>query len=344
MIRYKSSNITAKKGVNFVRTIVENSGCLFHKIEQENDLGIDGIIEFIESEIPTHRSIATQIKSGPSYYNKKSKICSIPVKNHFEYWSKYPLDVCGIVYVPDLSTAYWTNIKKHLKQNSEIKTINFKADRSNEINSESFKNIFLPNALSKTPNLSLEEAISFFDSETKGEFSLGTFVLFRKYVNKRITWEKFIQHVTNCKPEDLNPHIIYYLSHINWHGDIWYNGEPIENDIKDYVKKRTDEFSTEIIIKILSLIDNEILISRGSIGQSIDAVLSSSSGINEKLEKIIKNNTLNSTIRTAATIIYAFKNQTDSLKFLKDISEEDLWSASQIVKHILEFEYFNPYQ
>lgn len=39
MPKYSNSSITAKIGINYVRTIVEESGSLFHKIEQENDLG-----------------------------------------------------------------------------------------------------------------------------------------------------------------------------------------------------------------------------------------------------------------------------------------------------------------
>lgn len=344
MIKYKSSNITAKKGINFIRSIVEDSGCLFHKIEQENDLGIDAIIEFIDGEKPAHKSIATQIKSGPTYYNNSSKTCSIPVKNHYEYWLNYPLDVCGIVYIPSLKVAYWTNIKKHLEENKEIKTITFNADRSNQLTQESFKNIYIPNVLRKTPNLSLDEAVSFFNSNQKGEFMLGTFVLFRKYVNELITWQNFIKHINNCQIEDLNPHILYYLAHINWHGDIWYRGDQINEEIKIYVRKETDKFSVDVISKILSLINEEILISRGTIGQSIDAILTSSNGINQKLEKIISNISKSETIRTAASIIYAFKNQEASIPFLSQFTEDQLWSASQITKNLIEYKYFNPYQ
>jgi len=249
MPKYKKSNITAKKGINFIKTIVEDAGCLFHKIEQENDLGIDAIIEFIDGELPAHKSIATQIKSGPSYYNSSSKTCSIPVRSHYEYWLNYPLDVCGIVYVPALKVAFWTNIKKHLEGNKEIKTITFKTDRSNLLTQESFKNIYIPNVLRKTPNLSLDEAISFFNSDQEGEFILGTFVLFRKYVNELVTWQNFIKHINNCKIEELNPNIIYYLAHINWHGDIWYRGDQINEEIKIYVRNETDKFSVKVISK-----------------------------------------------------------------------------------------------
>jgi hypothetical protein len=50
MPTYKKINITSKIGVNFIKDIIERSGSIFHKIEQENDLGIDALIS-ISNEI-----------------------------------------------------------------------------------------------------------------------------------------------------------------------------------------------------------------------------------------------------------------------------------------------------
>ena len=75
MVKYKATSITAKKGVNFVRSLVEDAGCLFHKIEQENDLGIDALIEIVNEERPLNKQIAAQIRSGPSYYDSISGEC-----------------------------------------------------------------------------------------------------------------------------------------------------------------------------------------------------------------------------------------------------------------------------
>jgi hypothetical protein len=97
MPKYKETNVTSKIGVNFVKGIVEEAGSLFHKIEQENDLGIDGIIEFIKDETPTNKSIALQIKSGKSYFNLQNTESLIPVDDHYEYWKNYPLPVLVLV-------------------------------------------------------------------------------------------------------------------------------------------------------------------------------------------------------------------------------------------------------
>lgn len=111
MVKYKRTNVTAKTGVNFVRSLVESEGCLFHKIELENDLGIDAIIELVKGETPLHKRIAVQIKSGQSYYNPGSEECLIPIENHREYWASYELPVIGVIFVPSLGRAFWVDIK-----------------------------------------------------------------------------------------------------------------------------------------------------------------------------------------------------------------------------------------
>ena len=44
-----------KKGVNYVTMIVDECMCSFHKIEQENDVGIDGQIELFDERRFTYR-------------------------------------------------------------------------------------------------------------------------------------------------------------------------------------------------------------------------------------------------------------------------------------------------
>ena len=52
MATYKRSAVTAKQGINFVRSTVEDAASLFIKIEQENDLGVDALLEPLKDERP----------------------------------------------------------------------------------------------------------------------------------------------------------------------------------------------------------------------------------------------------------------------------------------------------
>ena len=64
MAIYKRSAVTAKRGINFLRSTVEDAGSLFIKIEQENDLGADALLELIKGERPLNQQCTIQIKSG----------------------------------------------------------------------------------------------------------------------------------------------------------------------------------------------------------------------------------------------------------------------------------------
>jgi len=343
MVKYLKSNITAKRGVNFVREVVESSGCLFHKIEQENDLGIDGIIEFIQDEKPAHKSVAVQIKSGPSYFQSKKEICIIPIENHREYWSNYALPVCGIVYVPELGLGFWTNIKSHLENDKKSKSIKFVAGRSNQLDLANFNRLFLPNVLNQTPNLSLNEAISFFDSNIDNEFVLGSLILFRKYINEKITWDKYISHINESDAKDINKGIIYRLSHIPWHSDIWYSGEPILAETNKYVLDKINQFKKSDVIKFLSLIEEGIGFQRGTIGQSIEAILSKVNRIENILAEIIREKNTDLIIRHSAAVIYAYYLQEKSLKLLETFTEEESWLIPTLVEHIKEFKCYDLY-
>lgn len=117
MPKYLRSNSTGKAGINYVKSIVDSHNCIFQKIDQENDVGVDALIELVKDEIPTGDFVATQIKSGNSYFDKKANICKIPVGTHRDYWQNYSLPVYGIVYVPEIESAFWVNIKKYLENN-----------------------------------------------------------------------------------------------------------------------------------------------------------------------------------------------------------------------------------
>lgn len=125
MPRYKKTNATAKAGINFVRSVVEDSGSLFHKIEQENDLGIDGLIEFVRDERPLNKLVATQIKSGKSYFDLKRNECLIPIGEHRKYWLQYPVPVIGIVFIPLICEASWVDLKAYLGANPSADVVRF---------------------------------------------------------------------------------------------------------------------------------------------------------------------------------------------------------------------------
>ncbi len=343
MPKYNVKNSIAKQGVNYIRNIVDKHNSIFHEIHQENDIGIDAIIELIKDQKPTNRLIAVQIKSGNYYYNHKEKKCVIPVENHYEYWNNYPLEVYGIVYVPSLDAAYWTDIKNHFSNFGRCKAIKFDCNRTNIIDNDSFSRVFIPKILGEIPNLEFETAIDLFESENYNEFYLGMVLLLRRYSNKKIVWEKFINYFIEQDFDRIPKVMIYYLAHIPWHPDIYSFGEPITKESRMFAQRLINKFDKQLIIKLLGFIDEENLISRGSIGQSVEAIISSIPEVDKYLVEIITDSELPLFVRECAGIIYAYHKDKESIEVLNKLVYEDSWYITNIINYILEFDGFNPY-
>src|ERR1051326_531048 len=188
MPTYPETNATSKLGIAYVMRVVVGANCIFHDIHQENDVGIDAVIEFVRNTIPLAKTIGVQIKSGSSYYDKATNECRIPVGTHRIYWMNYPLPVYGIVYLPEEDRAYWTNIKNHLKADPDLTVIRFPPKRLNAFTDEIFTKLILPSFAGEIPQFSYEEALNLFQSSDWDEVDLGMRILFREHSDKNEVW------------------------------------------------------------------------------------------------------------------------------------------------------------
>lgn len=343
MSTYKRTNITSKNGVNFIRSAVEGAGSLFHKIEMDSDLGIDALIELIRNEKPLNKQIAIQIKSGQSYYNSEKEEVLIPIMKHRSYWSNHPLPVIGVVYIPTLMRAHWVDIKHYLKSNPDSATIRYQISEANRFDQKSFSKMFIPRILKEVPNLTLTEGLKLFNSIKPDEFYLGLIVLFRRYPNKYKTWDEFIKYFTNKPSQDIPDIMIYFLAHIPWHGDIVGVGEMPSKETRIYVNKLFANFEKKHIIKLLGHIDEENFISRGAIGQSVEAIISSLPHSINILKEIITNNDEDDFIQECAAFILAMNEGENSLPIISKLAKAGSWHAQEIVKHVNDYGGINPY-
>lgn len=343
MAKYPDTAATSKIGTNYVRSIVESSKCIFHKIEQENDLGIDGLIEFIKDGTPQDKLIAVQIKSGQSYYNAQTNQCLIPVGTHFDYWTKHSLSVYGIVYIPALNSANWVNIKNYLNQYGQCNTIRFERTKINIFDQTNFTKIFRPTIFKELPDLSFEEAASFFHSDNPAEKHLGLVILFRKWPNKLEVWDWFIDFFKSKSVYDIPATLIYYFAHIPWHGDIFYMGEKIHDETKEHVKRHFETFHKLDIKKLLEFIDEENMISRGSIGQSVEAIITSLPNCDALLAEIVNDKTISMFLRECAVLIFGYHNQKDAINMLMMLSDQGSWYAGELASFLKENGLIDPY-
>lgn len=343
MPKYPQSAVTAKRGANYIRTIVEDAGSLFIKIEQENDLGIDAIIELIHEGKPLNKQVAVQIKSGQSYYNSDSNECVFPVGNHREYWAKHPLAVYGIVYIPSLKTAHWLELKDYLKNNPEVVTIRFTTSHANRFDELSYNRIFIPKIIHETPTLSIDEAFLLIRSSKLDEAYLGIVVLFRRYPNVLQIWDELIYYISIRPIEEIPPHLVYFLAHIPGHPDIFYFGEQITPATRQYAKSIFSKIGVNEVIKLLKLVDQESSISRGTVGQSVESIISSLPSFEEILLRILDDLEIEMFIKECAVLILAYNKSTSATASLRTLAADGSWYANELLTHIQDSGYINPY-
>ncbi len=344
--KIKDSHLVSKKGLAYVKAVFENNKCIFNEIHQENDFGIDAIVEFSKDGFVTGKNIAVQVKSGNSYYNEKKGECFFEVGSHYEYWKNYSLPVYGIVYIPKLDKAYWVDIKFYLKNLDKrpeiinfqiINTLNF-----NEFSNENFEKIFKKFVIKEVPEFNLEEAKELFKSDNYILNHYGAISLFKTNYQNIETWELFIDHIKQ-KPEELiSGEVVYYLAHIEGHTDIFYKTD-VEKIPRTKIYKLLECYSEPEVLKLLNIIDEENSLHRGSIGQCIEAVIRAIPNYKNYLKNIMENIDYSEIVRQHALMIWAKNsNKDDILLYLPLVknSFEDTYMVDYIIETVEENDEF----
>lgn len=275
-----------KRGINFLRTIVDENKCYFNEIQQENDIGIDAIIELTENGRNIGKCIAVQVKTGASYFS--NDVCHIPIENHYSYWNNYSLPVYGIVCDYDRHVAYWINISDYLHiHGSEIsagklKSISFPMMDINRLDTDSFHSLFLPILQNKIPEVSYETAVNWTTSIHYSERRLAWRIMFRGYAEKISTWQHAIDMLESEQSPGILREIVYYLSYVSHNPDLW-GSLPCSPESLEYAKKLLKHLNKEIICLLINLIDEDG-IARGTIGQCIECIIS----FNEESKSILQ--------------------------------------------------------
>lgn len=321
MPKYIKTNATSKKGVNYVRSIVEGQNSIFNEIPGQNDVGIDGLIEIIKDENTTGKMVAVQIKAGSSYFDKEKNVCKIPVGNHFEYWQKYPLPIFCIIYVPEEKLGYWIDIKDFFENNGKCSTIEFKINKINVFNESDFENLFIPLILQEPPTLPYERTIELCNSTVFAEIELGISIAFWRYGNNNQVWQNFIRILIEKEMEEIPYSLFHYFGFaVDW-ADVWLGREKVKEDNKKFVKEELKRLDKAVVIKLLGFIDHDNPIARGSLGHFIERIISNIPDIDTMLESILGNKDLDEQIKEPALWIYSSHKGKKSLIFIKKLKE-----------------------
>jgi len=292
MKKFPINKATGDRGVAFVKGVVAKAGCVFREFPNA-DLGIDGLIEFIEHEIITAKLVAIQIKCGSSYLVKCDSGHSFKVsidRDHFIYWDMYPVPVVLIAYEPKSELSGWLDIKEYIKKNPDTlegkyTTLVFPA-LSDHFNAD----ILLSQIISlcdqyrsTTGQLSFAELFVSHDDQDKLRGFLGL-CSYPEYLFSKLTCFLFFQHLFHPN-NTLRAGITDILSRYLAHPEV---GLIPPKEIRDYVEAQLRQFGRQEVANLLETawLDEENLMQRGSLGQSAGVIITSIPGYEQYLAQL----------------------------------------------------------
>ncbi|WP_437918754.1 DUF4365 domain-containing protein [Sphingobacterium sp. LRF_L2] len=315
----KESKRTEFLGVNHIAQLVNHSNCIFNKIDESNDQGLDAYIEFIENESATGLCIGVQIKSGDSYQSSDKRHAVITADfNHFEYWKNHILPLAGIVYIPEDDSAYWVDLSDHLKDNDLSGPYTVRLSKENILTPDTFQNFyehFSPYRYKYNSDWNFGKALKGLVPSNNANTRIESIKsLFHFHRNEIESWYYLINQFSIENNFDIENLLIYIMRHLISHGDIyWHDGNIVNESIRKNSKRIIAEnFAINEIAKLLRHIDENGII-RGSIGQNIYPIIDLVPDKVEILKKIILNEFTDDDSRAWAGIILINEFQFDDL-------------------------------
>ena len=282
-MKYKETNSISKVGVSKVRLIVEQANCLFHKTENENDLGNDAFIEFVEKEEARCFCIASQIKSGKSYIDSTTNGLVVKTnRDHLQYWNDLNLPVALFVYDPNDDKVYWCDIKKYIYDNKKILNSGpfvIRFSKRYLFSENGFKE-FYDHFIKYNPQMSSVESIKHAFSDLMISNRIDTQIvgiknLFHYHRNETLSWFILINAFRQVQNDELQKYLVSLIQLIPGHGDIlWHKGnifnEETRNESLSILRTNWNE---KDIKKAIDLIPEDEGIQRGTIGEGIHAII-----------------------------------------------------------------------
>jgi hypothetical protein len=160
--------------------------------------------------------------------------------------------------------------------------------------------------------------------------------LFKKFAGENRTWDAIVGYFRNSDVKNIPAIITYYFAHIPWHPDIFYFKESYTTESKEYAKQLIESFTKNDIVKLISFVDEENLIARGTPGQNVRAIVPIITGIESKLFDIIQDRSLDLHIRAVAAVLYAYCNGNRIDEVKQFFNEDEPWFVHVMIDAILE--------
>lgn len=297
--------LIADEGMDYIALTCSRSGAFFLPRPRQ-DVGIDAHIEFRDERgIPSGAIALVQCKAGLSYVSSSGKYRILADKRHFQTWSRYTLPVVGIVYNPARGDARWVNISDHLRANPaciESGPYVIEAPDHQPLSKQAFPE-FQRAVGGVSVRKSAQELIDRYltgDESTKEE-SLTELFSEHRWTPLAVF---FICQAIRIETElSLIAYLTYLASFYRPHGDRLLGDDLCPPELQDLAGKCIGGFGVSEIIKMLSIIDEENGLERGSSGHLVVIQLHAVGDIIPKLRSIVIDQSLDDQARFYAVEI-----------------------------------------
>ena len=269
----KKTNATERKGVGFVRDVVESANCVFKEIDRARDYGHDAFVLLVDGEAVTPVEIALQIKAGRSFCDERS--CHFTATAaQLNFWAKHPFLTLGVVYDPDADCCWWVNLRIEARGGRNSvggKSITFSKNDWNKFDPEGFQQIVLPTLLDKPPTVALQKAIDWATSGDDDTHDLGVRVLLARFRREAATWDAILKSFS-ARGRNSSFSVFLGLVRIMGHPDEGYFSDEVPVSLRNAVQSQVIEFDEPEVIELLHFVD-DFGFERGSPGNGLFALI-----------------------------------------------------------------------
>lgn len=320
---------TGQLGEDFISLVCTQSRTPYRATPRQ-DLGIDGQIEILDSDYrTTGQLILVQSKAGTSYVTDTGRYLVKADKEHFEAWAKYTIPIVGIVYNPDALDARWVNISEHLRDHPECVSdgpFQIEALKEQVFSVDGFPGFrsSIEQFYAGLTRPRMEDVLDrYFTSETRDDRVRALWELFAYYRWTLAGCFTFHQLITQGNAITELGMLVDFISYYRSHPDRYYTQASLMPEQKSaQLQKIADqclkEFDGLEVAKMLSVIDSDNGLNRGSLGQTVWILLSLIPHITDKLVDIIEDKSTDPSIRGWAIQLLRLERGRD-LRFFKSL-------------------------
>ncbi|WP_313758855.1 DUF4365 domain-containing protein [Tissierella sp.] len=262
MPKWRTSKQTENKGIIKLKEIVNENNCIYRDVPGETDTGIDGFIEFVDSENVTGQIVAVQVKTGNSYFNKTNNEFELYIdKDKLDYWKNYMLPVIIFFYLPLEERGAWVPIKEfieHEEYHGRMPITKIKVSINRELNCNSFPELREYTRM----NYDYKFSLTWLDKCIYGDEKdiLDAFLILSNhpYTRDNKVTLFIARHLLHHNNEELLKEVLWLLGYgagrNRWS---WNPSNYNERNTIDYACEICSSISEEELYKLLCVIDDE---------------------------------------------------------------------------------------